>query len=50
MVKKTDEYSRIITASKRKPVKIESERGKEFYNSIFQNFLNKNEKTTFKAF
>ena len=28
-----------MTASKRKPLKIESDRGSEFYNSIFQNFL-----------
>ena len=35
----TNEFSNIITKSKRKPLKIESERGLEFYNSIFQNFL-----------
>ena len=35
----TDEFSNILTISKRKPVKIESDRGSEFYNSIFQNFL-----------
>ena len=35
----TNEYSNIITTSKRKPLKIESDRGTEFYNSIFQNFL-----------
>ena len=28
--------------SKRKPKLIESDRGKEFYNNIFQDFLNKN--------
>ena len=28
--------------SKRKPSLIESDRGKEFYNNIFQDFLNKN--------
>ena len=27
--------------SKRKPTLIETDRGKEFYNNIFQNFLNK---------
>ena len=39
----TNEFSNILTESKRKPIKIESDRGSEFYNSIFQNFLkNKN--------
>ena len=33
------EISNIITTSKRKPLKIKSDRGTEFYNSIFQNFL-----------
>ena len=35
----TDEFSNILTKSKRKPLKLESDRGSEFYNSIFQNFL-----------
>ena len=35
----TDEFSYILTTSKRKPLKIESDRATEFYNSIFQNFL-----------
>ena len=35
----THEFSNILTTSKRKPLKIESDRGSEFYNSIFQNFL-----------
>ena len=35
----TNEFSNIITTSKRKPIKLESDRGTEFYNSIFQNFL-----------
>ena len=35
----TNEFSNILTKSKRKPIKIESDRGSEFYNSIFQNFL-----------
>ena len=35
----TNEFSNILTISKRKPVKIESDRGSEFYNSIFQNLL-----------
>ena len=34
-----NEFSNILTTSKRKPNKIESDRGTEFYNSIFQNFL-----------
>ena len=34
-----NEFSNILTTSKRKPLKIESDRGTEFYNSIFQNFL-----------
>ena len=39
----TNEFSKILTKSKRKPLKIESDRGTEFCNSIFQNFLrNKN--------
>ena len=35
----TNEFSNILTTSKRKPLKIESDRGAEFHNSIFQNFL-----------
>ena len=35
----TNEFSNILTKSKRKPLKIEFDRGKEWYNSIFQNFL-----------
>ena len=35
----TNEFSNILTTSKRKPLKIESDRGAEFFNSIFQNFL-----------
>ena len=35
----TDEFSNILSTSKRKPLKIESDRGAEFYNSIFRNFL-----------
>ena len=37
----TNEFSNILLNSKRKPLKIESDRGKEWYNSIFQNFLKK---------
>ena len=36
---KTNEFSNILTKSNRKPLKIESVRGTEFYKSIFQNFL-----------
>ena len=35
----TEEFSNILTKSKRKPLKIESDRGSEWYNSIFQKFL-----------
>ena len=36
----TNEFLNVLTTSKRKLLKIESDRGSEFYNSIFQNFLN----------
>ena len=35
----TNEFSNILTTSKRKPLKIESDSGTEFYNSVFQNFI-----------
>ena len=35
----TNEFSNILSTSKGKPLKIESDRGLEFCNSIFQNFL-----------
>ena len=35
----TNEFSNILTKSKRKPLKLESDRGSEFYDSVFQNFL-----------
>ena len=35
----TNEFSNNLTTSKRKPLKLESDRGSEFYISIFQNFL-----------
>ena len=39
----TNEFLNILTKSKRKPLKLESDRGAEFYNNIFQNFIkNKN--------
>ena len=37
-----DSFENIIVSSKRKPNLIESDRGKEFYNNIFQEFLNEN--------
>ena len=37
-----DSFEKILIGSKRKPNLIESDRGKEFYNNIFQDFLNKN--------
>ena len=37
-----DSFENILISSKRKPNSIESDRGKEFYNNIFQDFLNKN--------
>ena len=37
-----DSFENIIKSSKRKPILIESDRGKEFYSNIFQDFLNKN--------
>ena len=36
-------FENILISSKRKPNLIESDRGKEFYNNIFQDFLNKND-------
>ena len=35
----TNELSNTISTSKRKPRKLESDTGTEFYNNIFQNFL-----------
>ena len=37
-----DSFESIIISSKKSPNLIESDRGKEFYNNIFQDFLNKN--------
>ena len=37
-----DSFENILISSKRKPNLMESDRGKEFYNNIFQDFLNKN--------
>ena len=38
-----DSFENILIRSKRKPNLIESDRGREFYNKIFQDFLNKND-------
>ena len=38
----TNEFSNILTTSKRSPLKLESEREAEYYKSIFQNFLRGN--------
>ena len=38
-----DSFTNILIKSKRKPNLIETDRGKEFYNNIFQDFLNKND-------
>ena len=38
-----DSFENILISSKRKPNLIESDRGKEFYDNIFQDFLNKND-------
>ena len=37
-----DSFENILISSKRKPNLVESDRGKEFYNNILQDFLNKN--------
>ena len=37
-----DSFENILINSKRKPNLIETDRGKEFYNNIFQDFSNKN--------
>ena len=37
-----DSFEIIIISAKRKPNLIESDRGKEFYNNLFQDFLNRN--------
>ena len=36
---KTDEFSKSLTVSKRRPNKLKSARRTEFYNSLFQHFL-----------
>ena len=41
--KMKDSFENILISSKIKPNLIETDRGKEFYNNIFQDFLNKND-------
>ena len=38
-----DSFENVLINSKRSPKLIETDRGKEFYNNIFQDFLNKND-------
>ena len=45
-----NEFSNILTTSKRKPLKIESDRGAEWRNSIFQNFLKSKKNQHFSQF
>ena len=42
MLKQWKTFENILINSKRKPNLIKSDRGKEFYNNIFQDFLNRN--------
>ena len=44
---KKDSFENISISSKRKPNLIETDHGKEFYNNIFQDFLNKNNITLY---
>ena len=46
----TNEFSNILATSKGKPLKLESDRGTEFYNSIFQNFLKLKNKKHYSRF
>ena len=43
----TNEFSNNLTTSKRRPLKLESDRGAEWYNSVFQNFLKVKKNTSF---
>ena len=45
-----DSFENILISSKRSPNLIESDRGKEFYNNIFQDFLKKQYQTLFKKY
>ena len=46
----TNEFSNILSHSKRKPNMIETDRGKEFYNSTFKNFLKLNDINHYSRF
>ena len=46
----TNDFSNILNKSKRKPLKIESYRGTEFYNSIFLNYLKIKNKQHYSRF
>ena len=46
----TNKFSHFSTTSKRKLLKIESDRGTEFYNSVFQNFLKVKNKHHYSRF
>ena len=35
----TNDFMNILSTSKRRPIKLDSDIGKEWYNSVFQNFL-----------
>ena len=43
---KTNEFSNILTTSIRKPIQLQSDRGAEFYNSNFQDFLKSKRKSS----
>ena len=45
---KTDDFSKNLTTSKRKPIKIESDRGTQFLNNFFENFLKLKKSSKFK--
>ena len=46
----TKEFSNILTTSKRRPLKLESDRGSEWYISVFQNFLKVKNRHHFSRF
>ena len=46
----TIEFSKILTTSKQSPGKIQNNRGAEFHNNIFQNFLKAKNKQQYSRF
>ena len=46
----TNEFSNLLTTSKRRPLKLRSDRGAECYNSVFQNFLKVKNKHHYSRF